>query len=109
MQRPACTCSRRLARALRRLPGCRHPCIVQFLGASLTSSDNVFMVTELMQCDLHAALGQHALLDQRSWRNQGILIALDIARGLSCERPSSCCEWYWRAVVAQQHGKCLSQ
>ena len=38
-----------------------------------------------MQCDLHAALAEDALLDQLSWRKQGMLIALDIARGLSCE------------------------
>lgn len=36
-----------------------------------------------MQCDLHAALAEEALQEQLSWRNQGHLIALDIARGLS--------------------------
>ena len=41
-------------------------------------------MTELMQCDLHSALAREPLLEQLSWRNQGQLIALDIARGLSC-------------------------
>ena len=45
-------------------------------------------VTELMQCDLHAALGQASLLERLSWRKQGVHIALDIARGLSCEWPA---------------------
>ena len=45
------------------------------------------MVTELMQCDLYDALGQETLLEQLSWRKRGVQIALDIARGLSCECP----------------------
>ena len=68
--------------------GCRHPCIVNFLGACLLP-DNLFMVTELMQCDLHAALGQDALLEPLSWRKKGMQIALDIAMGLSCALPWS--------------------
>ena len=46
--------------------------------------ENVFMVTELLQCDLHDALGQEALLEQLAWRRRGHQIALDIAKGLSC-------------------------
>ena len=48
------------------------------------------MVTELMQCDLYDALRQGALAEQLSWRRRGYHIALDIAKGLSCERPASC-------------------
>ena len=55
----------------------------------LVQGDNVFMVTELMECDLHAALGQDALLEPLSWRKKGMQIALDIAMGLSCALPWS--------------------
>ena len=51
------------------------------------------MVTELMQCDLYAALGRDSLLGQLSWRRGGILIALDVARGLSCAQPSRDALW----------------
>ena len=54
--------------------------------------ENVFMVTELLQCDLHDALGEEALSDQLAWRRRGRQIALDIAKGLSCARhPSTAC------------------
>ena len=65
---------------------CRHPCIVNFLGACLLAED-VMMVTELMQCDLYAALAEPSLQDRLSWRKHGMLLALDIARGLSCALP----------------------
>ena len=55
------------------------------------------MVTELMECDLHAALGQESLHERLSWRRQGRQIAIDIATGLSCA-----CLTYTRA-----HG-CMS-
>ena len=40
---------------------------------------------ELMECDLHDALGQESLQEQLAWRKRGVSIALDIARGLVCE------------------------
>ena len=112
---------------------CRHPCIVNFLGACL--SDNIFMVrligrvlmprmgcsvaadpgclsaqvTELMQCDLYDALGHRSLQARLAWRRQGVRIALDIARGLSCELPSSLLRWAGKASFAAAEVQCWLQ
>ena len=48
------------------------------------------MVTELLQCDLHDALGQESLVRQLAWRHRGHRVALDIATGMSCARHSAC-------------------
>ena len=50
----------------------------------MQEASDVFTVTELLQCDLHFALGQERLMQQLHWRKWGRRIALDIASGMSC-------------------------
>lgn len=54
---------------------------VQFCGACL-DRDNLMMVTELMQCDLHTAFTRPDRAPQLSWYRQGRSVVLDIAKGL---------------------------
>ena len=44
-----------------------------------------------MECDLHVALAHRTLHKHLIWRNRGITIALDIARGLTCDLCSTQC------------------
>ena len=49
--------------------GSRHYNVVQFLGAHL-QTDNMYLVLELMKCDLYAALANPDWSQVLSWRER---------------------------------------
>ncbi|KAK9812276.1 hypothetical protein WJX73_009659 [Symbiochloris irregularis] len=61
--------------------GCRHQNVVQFLGACL-DQDNLMLVTELLSCDLHTALGDPSRRPRLRWYQGGRTVILHMARGL---------------------------
>ena len=56
---------------------CRHPCLLQFIGATNDEGSPLF-VTELMESSLRALLGQRSLSS-----NELSVISLDVARALN--------------------------
>ena len=56
---------------------CRHPCLLQFIGAT-NDEENPFFVTELMETSLRALLEQRALSEAEL-----SFISLDVARALN--------------------------
>ena len=56
---------------------CRHPCLLQFIGATNDEGSPLFL-TELMELSLRALLGQRALT-----ATEVSIISLDVARALS--------------------------
>lgn len=56
---------------------CRHPCLLQFIGATNDEGSPLF-VTELMERSLRALLGQRSLSE-----SEISVISLDVARALS--------------------------
>ena len=56
---------------------CRHPCLLQFIGATNDEGSPLFL-TELMESSLRALLGQRALT-----ATEVSIISLDVARALS--------------------------
>ena len=57
---------------------CRHPCLVQFIGATDDEDGSPLTVTECMECSLRQ------LLQRRSLSTDEVaVISLDVARGLN--------------------------
>lgn len=57
---------------------CRHPCLLQFIGATNDDDFSPLFVTELLDTDLRAVLSQRALHQEET-----VVIALDISRALN--------------------------
>eukprot|EP00794_Sanderia_malayensis_P000646 gene647-1314_t len=56
---------------------CRHPCLLQFIGATCDDGSPLF-VSELLETDLRSCLGSRALIPK-----EALLIALDVALALN--------------------------
>eukprot|EP00794_Sanderia_malayensis_P000549 gene549-1206_t len=56
---------------------CRHPCLLQFIGATCDDGSPLF-VSELLETDLRSCLGSRALTSK-----EALLIALDVALALN--------------------------
>ena len=64
---------------------CRHPCLLQFIGAT-TDDGPALLVTELLETSLRSVLSKRSLLDSET-----LTIALDVSRALNylhLSRPS---------------------
>ena len=57
---------------------CRHPCLLQFIGATNDDNDSPLFVTEMLDTDLRAVLSRRALHQEEI-----LAIASDVARALN--------------------------
>ncbi|PFX21234.1 putative serine/threonine-protein kinase drkD [Stylophora pistillata] len=61
---------------------CRHPCLLQFIGAT-NDEENPLFVTELMETSLRALIEQKSLARQPLSATDRSVISLDVARALN--------------------------
>ena len=60
---------------------CRHPCLLQFIGATVDDG-NPLLVMELMETSLRKRLEEQALSEAGLSREEAFVIATDTARAL---------------------------
>lgn len=82
VQKPSLREQEDFAREIIFLKACRHPNIVQFIGAS-EQADQTLLIMEFMPGDLYQHIKQDARSRNLSWYRRGRSIAMDICCGLT--------------------------